>query len=224
MKTKIALIHSESESRLASCLTLCDPMDYTVHGILQARIPESVAFPFSRGSSQHKDWTQLSRISRRQILYQVSHQGSPRILEWVAYPFSSRSSWPRNRTRVSCIAGGFFTNWAICYSQKFFVLPRGGSRENKHEELHERRRNKRREEKQNTLRLFSLRALPAGNWPIQTWTPPLGESLPLYPKSSCGRAGDKEVLGEREPKRVLDFILLEVNIAVLYHEVNDSCF
>ena len=113
MKTKIALIHSESESRLASCLTLCDPMDYTVHGILQARIPESVAFPFSRGSSQHKDWTQLSRISRRQILYQVSHQGSPRILEWVAYPFSSRSSWPRNRTRVSCIAGGFFTNWAI---------------------------------------------------------------------------------------------------------------
>ena len=40
-------------------------------------------------------------------------QGSPRILEWVAYPFSSGSSQPRNRTRVSCIAGGFFTNWAI---------------------------------------------------------------------------------------------------------------
>ena len=49
----------------------------------------------------------------RQIAYQLSHKGSPRILEWVAYPFSSRSSWPRNRTRVSCIAGGFFTNWAI---------------------------------------------------------------------------------------------------------------
>ena len=49
----------------------------------------------------------------RQILYQLSHKGSPRILEWVAYPFSSRSSWPRNRTRVSCIAGGFLTNWAI---------------------------------------------------------------------------------------------------------------
>ena len=32
-----------------SCPTLCDPMDYTVHGILQARIPECVAFPFSRG-------------------------------------------------------------------------------------------------------------------------------------------------------------------------------
>ena len=48
-----------------------------------------------------------------QILYQPSHQGSPRILEWVAYPFSSGLLWPRNRTRVSFIAGGFFTNWAI---------------------------------------------------------------------------------------------------------------
>ena len=35
-----------------SCPTLCDPMDYAVHGILQARILEWVAFPFSRGSSQ----------------------------------------------------------------------------------------------------------------------------------------------------------------------------
>ena len=34
------------------CLTLCNPMGYTVHGILQARILERVAFPFSRGSSQ----------------------------------------------------------------------------------------------------------------------------------------------------------------------------
>ena len=38
-----------------SCPTLCDPMDYTVHGILQARILEWVAFPFSRGSSQPRD-------------------------------------------------------------------------------------------------------------------------------------------------------------------------
>ena len=49
----------------------------------------------------------------RQILYQLSHRGSPRILEWVTYPFSSRSSKCRNQTRVSCVAGGFFTNWAI---------------------------------------------------------------------------------------------------------------
>ena len=36
-----------------------------------------------------------------------------RILEWLAFPFSRGSSWPRNQTRVSCIAGRFFTNWAI---------------------------------------------------------------------------------------------------------------
>ena len=46
-------------------LTLCDPMDYTVHGILQARILEWVAFPFSRGSSQPRNRTQVSHIAGR---------------------------------------------------------------------------------------------------------------------------------------------------------------
>ena len=45
------------------CPTVCDPMDYTVHGILQARILEWVAFPFSMGSSQHKDQIQVSHIA-----------------------------------------------------------------------------------------------------------------------------------------------------------------
>ena len=44
---------------------LCDPMDYTVHGILQARILEWVAFSFSGGSSQPKDRTQVSCIVGR---------------------------------------------------------------------------------------------------------------------------------------------------------------
>ena len=79
------------------CLTLPYPIDYTVHGIPQARILEWVAFPFSRGCSQHF----------RKILYQQSHKGSPRILEWV---FSRGSSQPRSRNRVSCLAGRFFTN------------------------------------------------------------------------------------------------------------------
>ena len=48
------------------CLTLCNPMDYTVHRILQARILEWVAIPFSRGSSQPRDQTQFS-LSRDQI-------------------------------------------------------------------------------------------------------------------------------------------------------------
>ena len=98
------------------CLILCDPMDYTVHGILQARILEWVAFPFSRGSSQPRDRTLVSHIAGgfftswatreaqecwsgkiqwifpiqeskwgllycRQILYQLSYQGSPSKME-----------------------------------------------------------------------------------------------------------------------------------------------
>ena len=95
-----------------SCIWLCDPVDYTVPGILQARILEWVAFPFSRGSLsllQRIFPTQGSNPGLphcRQILYRLSHKGSPRILECVAYPFSSRSSRPRNQTQGQ-------TNWAI---------------------------------------------------------------------------------------------------------------
>ena len=53
-----------------SYLTLCDPMNYSlsgssVHGILQARILEWVAMPFSRGSSQPRDRNQVSCIEGR---------------------------------------------------------------------------------------------------------------------------------------------------------------
>ena len=103
------------------CPTLCHPMDYTVYGILQGRILEWVAFPFSRGSSQPRDQTQVSRIAGdslpaepqgkskntgmsslsllqqiyltqesnwgllncRQILYQLSYQGSPLTQQYV---------------------------------------------------------------------------------------------------------------------------------------------
>jgi len=53
----------------------------------------------------------------RWILYQLSHKRSPRILEWVAYPFSRGYLQPRNQTKVSCIAGGFFTNYQGSPSQ-----------------------------------------------------------------------------------------------------------
>ena len=69
-------------------------------------------FP-TQGSNQglpHCGWG--GKVGWGRILYQLSHQGSPRILEWVAYPFSRGSSWPRNWTWDSCIAGRFFTNWA----------------------------------------------------------------------------------------------------------------
>ena len=46
-----------------SCLTLCNPMDYAVYGILQVRLLEWIAFPFSRGSSQPRDRSQVFRIA-----------------------------------------------------------------------------------------------------------------------------------------------------------------
>ena len=45
------------------CPALCNPMDCVVHEIFQARVLERIAFPFSRGSSQPKDQTQVSRIA-----------------------------------------------------------------------------------------------------------------------------------------------------------------
>ena len=57
-----------------SCLTLCNPMDCTVHGILQGRILEWVAFPFSRGSSQSKDRTQVSHIEGRFFTSQATRE------------------------------------------------------------------------------------------------------------------------------------------------------
>ena len=61
MKNEVK-VSSESAQ---SCLTLCNYMDYTVPGILQARILEWVAFLSSRGSSQHRDQTQFSHIAGR---------------------------------------------------------------------------------------------------------------------------------------------------------------
>ena len=54
-----------------SCLTLCDPKDYTAHGILQARILEWVAISTFRGSSQPRDRTHISYVSctGKQVLY-----------------------------------------------------------------------------------------------------------------------------------------------------------
>ena len=61
LPTFIGLWRKQMKVNVAqSCLTLCDPMDYTVHRILQARILEWLAFPFSRGSSQPRDRTQVS--------------------------------------------------------------------------------------------------------------------------------------------------------------------
>ena len=67
-----------------NCPTLCDPMDYTVHGILKARILKWIAFSFSGGSSQPRDQTEVSRIAGR-LYTSWATKGSPSTLKWEAY-------------------------------------------------------------------------------------------------------------------------------------------
>ena len=102
-----------------SCPPLWDPMDCSLPGsFLHGDYPgmgcllEWVVKPFSRESSQPRDWTEVSGIAGRFSVYCLSHQRSPRIVEWVAYPFSRESSWPRDWTGVSGIAGRLFASWA----------------------------------------------------------------------------------------------------------------
>ena len=70
------------------CPTICIPMDYTVHGILQARILEGVAFPSSRGSSQPRDWTRVSCVSCIAAeSYLLSHLGSQLLMAIITFIF-----------------------------------------------------------------------------------------------------------------------------------------
>ena len=91
---------------------LCDPMDYTSPWNSPGQNIGVGSLSLLQGIFQIQGLNP-GLPHCRQILYQLSYQGSPRILEWVAYPFSSGSSPPRNWTRFSCTAGGFFTNCAM---------------------------------------------------------------------------------------------------------------
>ena len=100
-----------------SCLTLWDPMDCnlpgsSVHGKSLGKNTGVGCHSLLQGIFPTQGLN-LGLLHCRWILHHLSHQGSPRILEWVAYPFSRGSSQPRNQTRVSCIAGRFFTISAI---------------------------------------------------------------------------------------------------------------
>ena len=80
-KPSYSIEKSESES----CSVVSDSLQprglYTVHGILQARILEWVAFPFSRGSSQSRDWTQVSHIAGDSL--PAEPQGKPKLGEMI---------------------------------------------------------------------------------------------------------------------------------------------
>ena len=98
----------KSESEVSqSCPTLCDPMDcslpgFSVHWILQAIVLEWIAISFSRGSSQSRDWTRVSRIVDRHFTIwatREAHQvlwsmGFFRHEYWSGLPFPSPGDLP----------------------------------------------------------------------------------------------------------------------------------
>ena len=115
-----------------SCLTLCDPMDCSspgssVHGILQARILEWVASPFSKRSSRPRDQTQVSCC--RQIVYHLSHQGRPHstlqyntILQWPNFDSDPQFSDSEVARHYSLSLLLMFLAVKILQSHKFLLL------------------------------------------------------------------------------------------------------
>ena len=93
-----------------SCLTLCDPMDYTVLGILQARLLEWAAFPFSMGSSQPRAQTQVSCIAGWFFTSRATRKAQE---YWSGQPIHSPGDLPDTGIELGSNAGRFFTNWAM---------------------------------------------------------------------------------------------------------------
>ena len=86
-----------------SYLTLCDPTDYIVHGVLQARILEWAVFPFSRRSSQPKDQTQVSRTAGRFFTSWATRE-APEVGSWPTTGWVTEELLPHFRGQISHIS------------------------------------------------------------------------------------------------------------------------
>ena len=93
------------------CPTLCDCMNYTIHGILQIRILEWVAL--SSPEDLHNTGIKTRPPPLQVDSLPAEPQGKPKNTGVGNLSLSSGSSRLRNQTGVSSIAGKFFTNWAI---------------------------------------------------------------------------------------------------------------
>ena len=87
---------------------LCNPMDYTVHGILQAKTLAWVTFPCSRGSFQLRDRTRSPAWQADSL--SAEPQGKPKSTGVCSLSLHQQIFRPMIQTGVSYIAGGFFTN------------------------------------------------------------------------------------------------------------------
>ena len=112
-----------------SCPTLSDPMDYTVHGILQARILQWVTFPFFKGSSQPRDQTQVYRIAGRFFTSWATREAA---YIWWRTPYIYSKGWWRTgkpgmlqsmrSQRVGHNWATKLTNWLMHLEWSHYVL------------------------------------------------------------------------------------------------------
>ena len=101
-----------------SCPSLCGPMYYTVHGILQARILEWVAFPFSKGSSQPRTRTQVSHIAGRFFTSWATREAQGKTYEsgigiHISPPFWTSSQLPPHPTLLGWYRAPVWVSWAM---------------------------------------------------------------------------------------------------------------
>ena len=100
-------VYGVSEVKVSQlCLTLCNPMDYTRHGvlgILQARILEWVAFSFSRGSSQPRDWTQVSHVAGGFFTSWATREGVRECSNFILLPVAVQFSQHHLLKRLSSV-------------------------------------------------------------------------------------------------------------------------
>ena len=106
-----------------SCPTLYNPVGcnlpgFSVHGILQARILEWVAIPFSRGFSQFRDWTQVSHIAGG---FFTSWDTSEAQEYWSGLPIPSPADFPNPETepRSPALQANFF--YQLSYQGRPFI-------------------------------------------------------------------------------------------------------
>ena len=114
-----------------SCPTLCDPMDYTVHGILQARTLEWVAISFSRGSSQPRDRTQVSRIAGRFFTSWATREAQETEIHICRnYPIDINNSTQCSRCRIASTSSpkAIHTHLFNCQTLLQSLIPREARR------------------------------------------------------------------------------------------------
>ena len=100
-----------------SCPTLCNPMNYIVHGILQARILEWVATPYFRGSSQPRNRTQVSHIAGRFFTSWATREAQGKTYEsgigiHISPPFWTSSQLPPPPTLLGWYRAPVWVSWA----------------------------------------------------------------------------------------------------------------